>query len=156
MKHVTILCLLAVAGPCGTSPAEVPAISFQDSDATQSSPEALAEVQGKWVRTVEAKGGTYTITKAHSGHETTLTITDADDRVVESKTSEFRLETTGKVRIFTFFNNTFTAGANRGRTVKAPQSYIYRVTDDRFIEVRGMLIADESKPAVVTWKRVKE
>ena len=154
MKHITQLCLFACVCVCGSTLAEVPSSSPQKTKTPQSSPEDLAEVQGTWVRSVKTDAGTYTITKQHRGNETTLTITGADDRVVESKTSEFRLETTGKVRIFTFFNNRFTAGANRGRTVNAPQSYIYRVTGDTFVEIRGMLIDDDSEPAVVTWKRV--
>ncbi|MCS7469202.1 hypothetical protein NZK35_21325 [Stieleria sp. ICT_E10.1] len=156
MKHITQLCLVACVCVCGSTLAEVPSSSPQKTEPPQFSPADLAEVQGTWVRTVKTDAGTYTMTKEHRGNETTLTITSSDDRVVESKTSEFRLETTGKVRIFTFFNNRFTAGANRGRTANAPQSYIYRVTDDTFVEVRGMLIADDSKPAVVTWKRVQE
>ncbi|WP_372895391.1 hypothetical protein [Stieleria sp.] len=154
MKHITPLCLFACVCVGGSAFAEVPSSSPQKTETLQSSPEDLAEVQGTWVRTVKTETGTYTITKQHRGNETTLTITGADDRVVESKTSEFRLETTGKVRIFTFFNNRFTAGANRGRTADVPQSYIYRVTGDTFIEVRGMLIDDDSEPAVITWKRV--
>ena len=156
MKHTTLTCLFAFVCVCvcGSTRAEVPSDSPQKTETPQSSPADLAEVQGTWVRTVKTDTGTYTITKEHRGNETTLTIKSAADRVVESKTSEFRLETTGKVRIFTFFNNRFTAGANRGRTANAPQSYIYRVTDDTFVEVRGMLIDDDSNPAVVTWKRV--
>ena len=81
---------------------------------------------------------------------------NSDGRIVEEKNSEFRLETTGKVRVFTFFNKVFTAGPNKGRTDNAPQSYIYRVTGNTFVEVRGMMVGDDERLSAFTWERVKE
>ncbi|MEW4490815.1 hypothetical protein AB1L42_22225 [Thalassoglobus sp. JC818] len=116
----------------------------------------LAAIQGKWVRTVETNRGTFQILKVHNGNTTTLTITDSNGRVIEEKKSEFRLERTDNVHIFTFFNNAFTAGPSKGRSDNAPQSYIYRVTNDSFIEVRGIMIGDNSPLSAFTWKRLKE
>ena len=118
--------------------------------------EAIAEVQGKWVRTVTTPSGTFRILKEHTGNKTTVTIMDADGRVVEAKKSEFRLENSGKVRIFTFFNNVITAGPQKGRTDNEPHSYIYRVAGDTFVEVNGLLIGDDAAPVAFTWERVKE
>lgn len=116
----------------------------------------LAAVQGKWFRTVETDRGTFKIEKEHKGNTTILTITDAEGEMVEQKESEFRIETTGKARVFTFFNNVFTAGPNKGRKDDTPQSYIYRITDDTFAEIRGVLIGDGDRLAAFTWQRVKE
>lgn len=116
----------------------------------------LAAVQGMWVRTVETDRGTFKIIKEHKGDKTTLTVMDSDGRIVEEKNSEFRLETPGKVRVFTFFNNVFTAGPNKGRTDDAPQSYVYRVTGDTFVEVRGLMVGDDERLSAFTWERVKE
>lgn len=116
----------------------------------------LAAVQGKWMRTVRTGKGTYKIVKEHTGHQTKLTITNAYGIVVEAKNSEFRLRTTDSVRVFTFFNNVATIGPNKGRTDKTPQSYVYRVTDDTFFEVRGLLLGDDDRLSAFTWKRVKD
>ena len=116
----------------------------------------LAAVQGKWGRTVNTDRGTFKIVKEHKGNKTTLTITDSEGEVVEQKESEFRLETTGNVRVFTFFNNLFTAGPNKGRKDDTPHSYLYRVTNDTFAEIRGVMIGDDDRLAAFTWKRVKE
>lgn len=116
----------------------------------------LAEVQGKWVRTMRTDSGTFKVVKEHRGSKTTVTILDWEGNVVTAKKSEFRLEQTGKVRIFTFFNNVITAGPQKGQTDEAPHSYIYRVTGDTFVEVNGLLIGDDAEPVAFTWKRVKE
>lgn len=116
----------------------------------------LAKVQGKWVRTMRTNSDTFKVIKEHKGHETTVTWLDLDGNVVAAKRSEFCLEKTGKVQIFTFFNNVITAGPQEGQTDKAPKSYIYRVTGDTFFEVNGLLIGDDSEPVAFTWKRVKE
>lgn len=126
------------------------------STASEAENDDLAAVQGKWVRTVETDRGTFKIVKEHKGNQTTLTVTDSDGQIVEEKKSEFRLERTDTVRIFTFFNNEFTAGPNKGRTDNAPQSYIYRVTGDTFVEVRGLMIGDDDRLAAFTWERLKE
>ena len=116
----------------------------------------LAAVQGKWGRTVETDRGTFKIIKEHKGNKTILTIRDFEGEVVEQKESEFLLETKGPVRVFTYFNNVFTAGRNKGRKDNVSQSYVYRVTDDTFAEIRGVLIGSDDRLAAFTWKRVKD
>jgi hypothetical protein len=119
-------------------------------------PEELADVQKMWVRTMKTDGGTFRVVKEHKGNKTTVTFFDSEGTVVAAKRSEFRLENTGKVRIFTFFNNTTTAGPQKGQTNNEPRSYIYRVIGDTFVEVNGMLIGDDAEPLAFTWQRVKE
>ncbi|WP_013630816.1 hypothetical protein [Rubinisphaera brasiliensis] len=128
----------------------------QKSTAQDREAQELAAVQGTWFRTVKTDQGEFTFMKEHAGHTTTLVITDANGEVVEEKRSEFELNTDGPVRIFTFSNNVFVAGPNRGRVAPAPQSYIYRVVDDTFYEVRGLLKEDKDGINAITWKRAKE
>ena len=118
--------------------------------------EELAQVQGKWVRTIKTDKGIGKVVKEHRGNETTVTAFDSEGQVVAAKTSEFRLEKTGKVRILTFFNSSITAGPQKGQTDKKPQSYLYRVTGDTFFEVHGLLLDDSAEPLVLTWERVKD
>ncbi len=133
-----------------------PAEAKLDSNDRDKADGALAAVQGTWERTVESDRGTFRIVKEHRGHKTTVTVMDTDGRVLEAKQSEFRLEATGSVRVFTFFNNLFTAGPNKGRREEAPNSYIYRVAGDTFVEVRGMLLGDDDRLSAFTWKRVNQ
>lgn len=144
-----VLALLAMAA-VGSARAEAPP-KAEASDMAE-----LAAIQGKWVRTVRNDIGTFKFVKEHVGNSTTVTIFDADGNVVAAKKSEFRLEKTDKVRIFTFFNNVFTAGPQAGQTSKEPQSYIYRVTDGTFVEVIGLLVGDDQVPTVITWSRLDD
>lgn len=128
----------------------------RNSTAEDEAARELAAIQGIWIRTVTTDQGEFTITKDHAGHTTSLVITDAGGNVVEEKHSKFELNIDGPVRIFTFSDNVFVAGPNRGRVAPAPQSYIYRVVGDTFYEFRGLL-TDQNEPInVITWKRAKE
>lgn len=115
-----------------------------------------SDLQGKWVRNIKTENGTFKAIKEHKGNTTTLKFYDSEGNVVASKKSEFRLEDTGKVKIFTFFNNVMTAGPQKGQTDKAPKSYIYKVIGDTFVEVNGLLSSNDEEPVAFTWARVKE
>ncbi len=133
--------------------AELPPKSNVDDSTTA---EELAKVQGKWGRTMTTPSGEFKVVKEHVGNKTTVTFMDSEGRIVEAKKSEFRLENTGKVRIFTFFNNVITAGPHKGQTDKEPHSYIYRVVGDTFVEVNGLLIDDDTAPVAFAWERIKD
>ncbi|MEZ6090482.1 MAG: hypothetical protein R3C05_21180 [Pirellulaceae bacterium] len=136
--------------PVKPDEAEATKTASDDADAE------LAAIQGKWSRSVETDRGTYKIVKEHKGNTTTLTVTDSNDRVIEAKSSEFRLDTTSKIRVFTFFNNTFTAGPNKGHTIDRPHSYVYGIENDKFYEVRGLLIDEDDALSVIVWDRVQD
>lgn len=151
MKTLALVLLATTASglACGEDPPKAKA-------AETATAEELAKVQGKWVRSMRTDSGTFKVIKEHKGNETTVTFFDSEGNVVAAKKSQFRLEQTGKVRIFTFFNNVITAGPQKGQTDKASTSYIYRVTGDTFVEVNGLLIGDATEPVAFTWKRVNE
>ena len=132
--------------------------SSLDAGPAEGAPDAaeLAKVQGKWGRQMKTANGVVQIVKQHMGHKTTVTYLDAKGNVLAEKESEFRLELTGRVRIFTFFNNVVTAGPQKGQADKKPKSYIYRIEGDTFIEVNGLLVDDKGEPNVHIWKRIKE
>lgn len=120
--------------------------------------EDMERVQGRWQRLVkDSDGKTIRVEKFHKGNTTILTAKDEDGKVVYSHTSEFTLERAGKIRIFTYFNVVIAEGPNRGAAGDERHSYIYRVGDDRFVEVHGMLIGQEAdEPSMIVWDRVKE
>ena len=141
-RFVLLAVLMLCAGPIS--------LNAQDAD------KELKAVQGQWERTVRTSEGTFKIVKVHDGNATELSVYDADGNTVESKTSEFRLDVTGPVRIFTFFNNKITAGRGVGETSSQESSYVYRVVGDTFFEYHGLLVGDREPPMAFTWKRVQE
>ena len=152
MRVFALVLTMAAIASSGSAVAQAPPTS-KASEATAA--EELARVQGKWVRTIETENGTFKAVKEHKGNKTTVTFLDPEDNVVAAKRSEFRLEKTDKVRIFTFFNNVITAGPQKGQTDESQTSYIYRITGDTFFEVNGLLIGDDSDPVAFSWERVK-
>lgn len=140
MISAAFLCLVVLAG----------AAWADDKDAE------AAKVQGRWRRTVKTDRGTFEYVKEHRGNVSTLTIRDADGKILAAKKSTFRLEAAGKVRIFTFFDNVFTAGPHKGQTDAAAHSYVYRVTGDKFFEVNGLLADDIVEPSAIVWERIPE
>ncbi len=112
-------------------------------------------VAGAWERNVDTPQGTYRFVKTHLDGKTTLHITGPDGAIVESKTSEYRVSETEAVRIFTYFNNVITAGPNSGERIPGESSYIYRIEEDRFYEVRGLLKSDTDPLQVIVWNRVQ-
>jgi hypothetical protein len=115
--------------------------------------EPAAVVQGRWVRQQNTPDGAVTLVKEHQGNSTTLTATDAAGKILYAHTSQFTVEDLGKVSILTFSNRVITAGPQKGGTQKESTSYIFRVHNDRFLEVRGVLEDDPSPPGIIVWER---
>ena len=113
------------------------------------------DVTGTWERKVNTPQGEYRIVKTHAEGKTTLRTFDAAGNIVEAKSSEYRLKDTEQVRIFTYFNNEFTAGPGAGVKVPGEFSYLYRIEGDRFYEIRGVLKGDADPFQVIVWERVK-
>jgi hypothetical protein len=129
-----------------------PASRAQD-DATD--PE-LAKLQGTWIREVkDAQGNSVTITKEVKGKRETF-LAKRGDEVLQKHEVEFEIEKTDHVRIFTYRNLTVTDGPNAGRVQEAPQSYIYRITDDEWICIHGAMADDEKPFSVEVFQRGKE
>jgi len=113
----------------------------------------LQALQGRWIRAVKTKNIEYKIVKVHTGYKTTVTVLGPDGKIVTAKESEFRLESTDRVKVFTFFNNRILVGPNKGQIDKKEKSYIYRIEGDRFIEAQGLLTDDRGKPFMIIWHR---
>lgn len=118
--------------------------------------EAAKAVQGKWVRHQTTANGRVKIVKEHKGQRTIVTAYDDKENVLYSHESEFKVELSGRVRIFTFFNRSITAGPNAGQKFKEPASFVYRIAENRFIEVHGILEGDANPPNMIIWDRVEE
>ena len=111
-------------------------------------------VQGKWVRHQATPNGRVKIVKEHKAQLTIVTAYDEQGNVIHSHESEFKIEQSGKVRVFTFFNRTITAGPNAGQKTKERVSFVFRVAENRFIEVYGVLDGDTNTPNMIIWERL--
>lgn len=118
--------------------------------------EPIKVVQGKWVRRQTTPNGPVIIVKEHKEQKTIVTAYDDQKNVIYSHESEFKIEQMGKVRVFTFFNRTLTAGPNAGQKIKEPVSFIFRVDKQRFVEVNGLLDGDTNAPNLLIWERMEE
>lgn len=118
--------------------------------------DAAQAVQGKWVRYQATPNGRIKIVKEHQGPRTILTAFDDQGKVLYAHESEFKTAASGKVRIFTFFNRAITAGPHAGQKLKETTSFIYRVVENRFIEVHGVLEGDSNAPLMIIWERAEE
>lgn len=131
--------LLAVAGPVLAEEAIDP-----------------AEVEGTWVREEPTRDGVVRLVKVHRGGKTRLTAYDPQGNVLYAHESEYTLHRSGKARFLSFTNRRITAGPDKGRESKETTSFLYRVIDDQFIEVRGVLDDVPEPPRMILWKREKK
>lgn len=115
----------------------------------------LQSLQGTWERTGRGNDKQIvTVRKQITGDSETITYTDKDGTVLREHRAEFKLEVSGRIQLFTYFNLRVTAGAKKGELQAAPSSYIYRLDDDEFTEVHGMLVGDKGTVRVSTYQRV--
>jgi hypothetical protein len=114
------------------------------------------DLQGKWSRQVKTATGVATIIKDHLGDKTILTAYDDQGKVMYAHESKFECETSGRVKVFTILQRKITAGPGAGQVTTEKNSFVYRIVDDKFIEVRGVLEEDPNPPGMVVWKRVKD
>ncbi len=113
-------------------------------------------LQGKWSRQVKTPTGVATIIKEHLGDKTILTAYDDQGKVMYAHESKFACETSGRVKIFTILQRRITVGPGAGQVTTEKNPFVYRIVDDQFIEVRGVLEEDPNPPGMVVWKRVKD
>jgi hypothetical protein len=116
----------------------------------------LQLLQGMWqIQGRTADGKAVRLLKEVDGNSETVTTFDAEGNVLHAHSADFELTKTEHIRLFTYFNYTITDGPGVGTVRRERVSYVYRVEDDRFIEVHGMLNGDRGQPRVNVYVRVK-
>jgi hypothetical protein len=114
----------------------------------------LKRIEGRYERKVTNGAGTeFRVIKDMAGDKSIVATFDDEGNIVEAHESTFRLEKKGPVWVFSYFNRTVTAGPGKGHVDPATRSYIYRLHDDTFTEVWGLLEGDNSPPRMFHWKR---
>ena len=58
--------------------------------------------------------------------------------------------------MLTFSKRKITAGPDKGQEAKEATSFLYRIVDDQFIEVHGLLDDSTEAPRMILWKREKK
>ena len=131
----------------------IAAVAISKDDASQ--------LQGRWERSLtgdsEVKGAAKAV-KEISGDKENVTYLNSGGDAVYATTASFKLENTGRVKLYTFSNFKVTKGSEQGADrSKGAVSYIYRVEGDTYHEAHGLLNDSPagSKPSIVTWKRAK-
>lgn len=131
-------------------------LSFATASIADDQSDELKRVMGRWERTFTNNAGTQfrVVKDVFEDHDTVTTYDDVGN-VIMAHRSDFKIEKRGPVRVFSFFNSVATAGQAKGEQNFETNSYIYRVDDESFVEVWGMLDGDPHPPRVLAWKRVK-
>ena len=120
--------------------------------------EDLKKVQGTWsadVRDPRTGKPLGRIVKYIKGNKEMVVQESADGKIVEAHRVDFEVNRLGAVRLFTYYNAEITEGPQKGQTMP-PYTYIYKVDEQFFTEVMGMLAGQEKQaPSARVYKRVE-
>ena len=146
----------AQATPSATQPEEAQTSSEPQATLDPAPKEDLEQTQGLWVRT-ERSGlfSSHRITKQIEGDKETLTEYDSNGKVTVAHTVKVKLYRAGPIRIFTYSDMTLTEGPNKGERRETTGAYIYKIVDDKFIEIWGVLGDGDDKIRHLRWTRQK-
>jgi hypothetical protein len=154
------LCWVAVPARSQDAPAAgAPASSAKG---TTTPAQDLKALQGRWERPLlgdDDAHGAARVVKEVKGNRETVTYYDDAGKAVRATTADFKLEASGRVKLYTFSNLKVTQGEDTGDDGAAGRSlsYLYRVEGDLYFEAHGLLTDSPagSTPSVVRWERAK-
>lgn len=113
-------------------------------------------LEGKWTRNDKnGKGAPLRIEQELSENVSKFRVYDASGRVIHAHQAQFRLQRMSDANLFTYFDLEVLVGPNKGKVQKAPRSFIYRVKDNQFIQVEGILKDDKTPLRMTVWWKVK-
>ena len=108
------------------------------------------------MRYQETPHGRVKTVKDHRGDYTILKVYGPNDQELYSHRSEYEVDSSGGANIFRYRNKVILTGPDAGQKDPQESAYIFRVEDDKFLELRGMLSNDTGKPSLLIWKRLPE
>lgn len=113
-------------------------------------------VEGKWTRNdKDGNGAPLRIEQELSEKVSKFRVYDASGRVIHAHQAKFRLQRMSDANLFTYYDLEVLAGPNKGKLQKAPRSFIYRVKENQFIQVEGVLKDDKTPLMMTVWWKVK-
>ncbi|QDT94217.1 hypothetical protein [Gimesia algae] len=127
------------------------------STAAEPAPEEdYAAIAGIWVRNdQDAKGSPLRVEQELTRQLSKVTVYDRLGRRVHQHQAKYRLQRMSDARLFIYYDLEVVEGPNKGRKSPAPQSFVYRIKDDRFIQVEGILNSDQQSPRLLIWWKNK-
>lgn len=126
-------------------------------DSAEPAPEEDYQIlQGKWIRSdQDAKGSPIRVEQEISKTISKLSLYDRNGKLLHSHRAKFRLQRMSDILLFTYFDLEVLEGPNKGRKQKTPVTFVYRVKDNRFIQVEGILNGDKTPPRLLIWWKGK-
>ncbi|MEQ8634062.1 hypothetical protein [Gimesia maris] len=113
-------------------------------------------ISGIWVRNDhDAKGSPLRVEQELTRDFSKVTVYDRLGRRIHHHQAKYRLQRMDDASLFIYYDLEVLEGPNKGRKSPAPQSFIYRVKDDRFIQVEGILNGDKLSPKLMIWWKNK-
>jgi uncharacterized protein (TIGR03067 family) len=118
----------------------------------------LAAMQGKWEQASSSDPmppGVKRV-KEVKGDQETVTVTDAEGKVVTAARATIKLSESGGVRVLTFSEREVIEGLGKGRKQAGSSAYIYRLDGDEWHEAGGLLTNEkfaQDVPYLTKWKR---
>ncbi|QEG39556.1 hypothetical protein [Roseimaritima ulvae] len=142
-------CLLSLFAIASSGFAETPV-----EDAVES-PSAADQIKGDWVQYRDTANGRYMMIKQHLGDRTILTTYDPNKVAIYSHQSDYVVDDAGDIPVFRYKNKVVRIGPNAGAEDAREHAYHFRVVDDKFYELHGMLPDAEHPPRMTVWERLK-
>lgn len=111
---------------------------------------------GKWVRNdQDSKGAPLRVEQEISHKISKLRVYDKNGKLVHAHQAKFRLQRMSDANLFTYFDLEVLEGPNKGKRQKAPRSFVYRVKQNQFIQVEGILNDDKTPLRLLVWWKSK-
>lgn len=114
--------------------------------------EDYRSVAGKWTRNDTAgTGAPLQVEQEIIGKKSIVRVFDLNGKLVHEHQAQFRLQRMEEVNVFIYFDLEVTAGPNKGKRQPQPRSFAYRIRNNQFIQIEGLLKNDPSQPRFLIW-----
>lgn len=142
MKHIVLLIAILLIATTVYSREPAPEEDYQ-------------VLEGKWVRNEQAgNGAPLRIEQELSQKVSKLRVFDSNGTLIHAHQAKFGLQRMSDANLFTYYDLEVLVGPNKGKIQKAPRSFIYRVKQNQFIQVEGVLHEDKTPLRMTVWWKV--
>ncbi|QDT94901.1 hypothetical protein [Gimesia aquarii] len=118
--------------------------------------EDYQKLEGIWSRNdQDSKGGPLRVEQELKQKISTLRVYDRNGKLIHSHQAKFQLQRMTDVNVFTYYDLQVLEGPNKGKQLKTPQSFVYRVRDAQFIQAEGLLRNDKRPLKTLIWWKKK-
>ncbi|QDV21510.1 hypothetical protein Pan153_62000 [Gimesia panareensis] len=109
-------------------------------------------VAGKWTRNDQTSNGSpLQVEQEISSKKSIVRVFDLNGKLVHEHQARFQLQRMEQVNVFIYFDLEVTAGPNKGKRQPQPRSFAYRIRNNQFIQIEGLLKEDPSPARFLIW-----